>query len=130
MHYYTCSSYRITNHYLLYPYDKKEKIYPSCINYVMNKLVRSTLYLDKQLKGVKRNRSTAFKLLKLKCPELDNSNQDCTYFCGRYNLRDLHIFDLRMCVFPREQSKKTKSVIKVFLIENPLFKPLHRNRIE
>jgi len=70
MHYYICSSNRITNHhYSLYPYDKKEKIYPSCINYVMNKFVRSTLYLDKQLKGVKRNsRSIAFKLLKLKVP--------------------------------------------------------------
>lgn len=36
----------------------------------MNKLIRSTLYLDKQLKSVKRKcRSMVFKLLKLKCPE-------------------------------------------------------------
>ena len=64
---YTRFNNRIT-HYSPDPY--KEENYRSCISCIMNKLARSTLYLDKQLKSVKRNcRSMAFKLLKLRCPE-------------------------------------------------------------
>lgn len=51
-----------------YSLDPCRKVYRSCISYIMNKLVRSTVYLDKQLKNVKRNhgRSMGFKLLKIK----------------------------------------------------------------
>jgi len=65
---YTRTNNRITRHYS--PDSYKEEIYRSCISYIMNKLARSAMYLDKQLKSVKRNcRSMAFKLLKLRCPE-------------------------------------------------------------
>lgn len=71
---YTRSNNRITRHYS--PDLYKEEIYRSCISYIMNKLIRSTLYLDKQLKSVKRrSRSMAFKLLKLKCPEQHHAIQ-------------------------------------------------------
>lgn len=79
---YTRSNNRIIRHYS--PDLYKKEIYRSCISFIMDKLVHSTLYLDKQLKSIKRkSRSMAFKLLKLKCPEQHHAIQmrfGCIYF--------------------------------------------------
>lgn len=87
---YTRFNNRINRHYSPDPY--KEEIYRSCISCIMNKLARSTLYLDKQLKSVKRNcRSMAFKLLKLRCPEYIKRFELGLYILSREMFSMIHI---------------------------------------
>lgn len=91
MHY-TRSNNRITRHYS--PDFYKKEIYRSCISYIMNKLIRSTLYLDKQLKSVKRkSRSMVFKLLKLKYPEQHHAIQtSIVYILTREMFLIIHMY--------------------------------------
>lgn len=63
---YTRFNNRTINHYST---DFHKETYCSSTSNIIKKLVRSALYLDKQLNYVKsNNRSMAFKLLKLKFP--------------------------------------------------------------